>query len=77
MIDAKPIPGTDHVVYVFSPGHGQLEHQGYITIVDPGNGPDDRGRAKILSQASDYRDPYPLGDVLTELLLAHLPEAVG
>ena len=40
MIDAKPIPGSDKVVASFSPGHGQPEHAGQITIVDPKAGPD-------------------------------------
>lgn len=64
MIDAKPISDTSKVVAVFSPGHGQIEHMGYVTLVDPGDGPDDRRRAKTISQGTDYRDPYPLGDNL-------------
>ena len=44
MIDAKPIPGTDKVVAIFSPGHGQREHAGEVTIVDPKRRP---GRAGL------------------------------
>ncbi|MCX6916263.1 MAG: hypothetical protein NT167_25010, partial [Verrucomicrobia bacterium] len=40
MIDAKPIPGSDKIVASFSPGHGQREHAGQITVVDPAAGPD-------------------------------------
>ena len=60
MIDAKPIPGLDQVVAVFSPGHGQKEHAGAITMVTPKTGPDDRGSARKISREDDYRDPYPL-----------------
>ena len=44
MIDAKPIPGTDQVACIFSPGHGQPEHAGRMTVVDPRGGPDCRPR---------------------------------
>ncbi len=60
MIDAKPIPGTNQVVAVFSPGHGQKEHAGAITIVTPKSGPDAQGSARKISRGDDYRDPYPL-----------------
>jgi hypothetical protein len=49
MLDAKPIPGTRKVVAIFSPGHGQHEHMGAVTIVDPGDGPDDAGNARMVS----------------------------
>jgi hypothetical protein len=68
MLDAKPIPGTDKVLAVFSPGHGRKEHGGRLTVVDPNDGPDNRSSAQalLLGQASpgdqwdDCRDPYPL-----------------
>jgi hypothetical protein len=60
MIDAKPIPGTDQVACIFSPGHGQPEHAGRMTVVDPRGGPDCRPLARPLSSATDFRDPYPL-----------------
>ncbi len=64
MLDAKPIPGTRQIVAVFSPGHGQQEHAGQITIVDPGDGPDDQAFARPISAGIGFRDPYPLGDGL-------------
>ena len=39
MLDAKPIPGTDMVASIFSPGHGEKEHAGQMAIVDPDAGP--------------------------------------
>jgi mono/diheme cytochrome c family protein len=58
MIDAKPIPGTLKVISSFSPGHGRKEHAGFMTIVDPRNGPDDRSMAKKINKDGSLRDPY-------------------
>ncbi len=60
MIDAKPIPGTDNVVAIFSPGHGKQEHEGAVTIVKPHAGPDDQSAARKLNKGEDFRDPHPL-----------------
>ena len=62
MLDAKPIPGTDKVVSIFSPGHGRKEHAGVLTVVDPSAGPDDLSRARLIGSNSNYRDPYPLAE---------------
>lgn len=59
MIDAKPIPGTNRVLSVFSPGHGQREHEGPFYVVDPDVGPDETHRAKKIGSLSG-RDPYPV-----------------
>ncbi len=73
MIDAKPMPGSTQVVAIFSPGHGRTEHEGQVTIVDHGNGPDDRGYAKILTPDPVYRDPFPLN--AERILVARWGEA--
>ncbi|MGD0093840.1 MAG: hypothetical protein ABSE73_28360, partial [Planctomycetota bacterium] len=62
MIDAKPIPGTDKVVASFSPGHGQAEHEGVITIIDPKAGPDERSFSRRVSRESRYRDPWAFSE---------------
>lgn len=62
MLDAKPIPGTRKVVASFSPGHGQHEHMGAVTIVDPGDGPDNLAMARVVSPGDTYRDPYALDE---------------
>jgi len=62
-IDAKPIPGTGKIVYIFSPGHGGREHEGHLAIVHPRKGPDAIGENKILLEGR-YRDPYPLAEDL-------------
>ncbi len=61
MIDARPVPGTDRVLAVFSPGHGRCEHAGNLTVVDPNGGPDARGlTTRVEDTPGDVRDPYPL-----------------
>ena len=62
MIDAKPIPGSGKIVASFSPGHGQREHDGVITVVDPRGGPDDRASARPISLGSCYRDPWAFSE---------------
>ena len=62
MLDAKPIPGGDKVVASFSPGHGQKEHAGWVTIVDPDAGPDEKPFARTVSWSADYRDPSPFSE---------------
>ncbi|MCF6284490.1 MAG: hypothetical protein L3K26_04810 [Candidatus Hydrogenedentes bacterium] len=62
MIDAKPIPGTDKILSIFSPGHGRREHAGRPTIVDPKAGPDALQSAWPIHEGTDFRDPYPLSE---------------
>jgi cytochrome c553 len=62
MIDAKPIAGTDKVVASFSPGHGQREHDGVITVVDPRGGPDAKEFAKSISKGAHFRDPWAFSE---------------
>jgi hypothetical protein len=62
MIDAKPIPGGDKVVAIFSPGHGRNEHDGTITVVSPKKGPDDRSFARAVSRGGNFRDPWAFSE---------------
>ncbi len=62
MIDAKPIPGTDKIIASFSPGHGQREHAGQLTIVDPNAGPDEKAFARPISRGNKFRDPWAFSD---------------
>ncbi len=61
IIDAKPIPNTEKIVAIFSPGHGAREHAGFITIIDPRSGPDARPAARRIT-AKRYRDPWALNE---------------
>jgi len=58
MLDAKPISGTKKVVASFSPGHGRPEHLGYVSVVDPSLGPDNKASARNISKKSHWKDPY-------------------
>ncbi|MGA2067097.1 MAG: hypothetical protein ABSG86_19115 [Thermoguttaceae bacterium] len=61
LIDARPIPGTDRVVAVHSPGHGRTEHAGSLVVIDPKLGPDERGAERAVGGLpGNCRDPYPL-----------------
>ena len=57
-LDAKPIPDSDKVVVSFSPGHGQKEHAGQVTIVSPKAGPDDLSFAQPVGKENNWRDPW-------------------
>ncbi|MBE0536007.1 MAG: hypothetical protein IH624_10090, partial [Phycisphaerae bacterium] len=61
MIDARPVPGTDDVVAIFSPEHGRAEHAGAVTVVSPKKGPDDKPSARRISKEDNWRDAYALG----------------
>lgn len=62
MIDSKPIPGTGKIVASFSPGHGQREHDGVITVVDPKGGPDATEFARSISKGANFRDPWAFSE---------------
>ncbi len=59
-IDAKPIPASDRIVLIHSPGHGQREHAGYIEVLDPKAGPDDLTRMRRWTRTADFRDPWAI-----------------
>jgi hypothetical protein len=60
MIDAKPIPGTDKVASIFSPGHGMTEHNGAVALLNPALGPDDPSAVQTVTAAPRFRDVYPV-----------------
>jgi len=59
-IDAKPIPGSDGIVLIHSPGHGRNEHAGHVAVADAKHGPDVKSAMRSVSRSADFRDPYPL-----------------
>ena len=63
-IDAKPIPDSDRVVYIDSPGHGRKEHMGRIATVTGRMGPDAKESKTIITPRGNFRDPYALSDKL-------------
>jgi len=62
MIDAKPVPGSDKIIAVFSPGHGQREHAGQLTLVDPSAGPDVKAAARAINPGKQFRDPWAFSE---------------
>lgn len=62
MLDSKPIPGTDKVVSIFSPGHGIKEHRGPVTIVDPNGGPDALPMTRNVNAKNSWRDPWAFSE---------------
>ena len=56
-IDAKPIPGSDDIVLSDSPGHGAMEHGGFLSILSSKSGPDNRSNVKHISREKCY-DPW-------------------
>ena len=59
-IDAKPIPNSDEVALINSPGHGGREHVGYLATVNVRKGPDELAMLHNISAAPNMRDPFPL-----------------
>jgi hypothetical protein len=62
-IDARPIPHSNKIVFIHSPGHGRNEHAGRIATFSAQLGPNDRTNFHEIS-GDGFRDPYPLGDGL-------------
>jgi len=71
MIDAKAIPGTNRIVAIFSPHHGNREHAGDVVLLGAESGPDAVDRPRQISPnvkmaagwmggPDGFRDPYPL-----------------
>jgi hypothetical protein len=73
MLDAKPIPGTDRVVSIFSPGHGIKEHAGPVVVVDPNGGPDMQAMVRTVNPKNVWRDPYAFSE---DCFLAAGPEGI-
>ncbi len=60
-IDAKPIPDSQAVVTIVSPGHGRRDHEGRIGLLEVDKGPDENSQLKVLrTPSSKYRDPWAL-----------------
>jgi len=59
-LDAKPVPGTEKIVMVNSPRHGQAEHQGRISLVRTDLGPDVKSAQHMIHEGREFRDPYAL-----------------
>lgn len=61
-IDSKPIPGSDDMVLINSPGHGGIEHEGFLATVSVKKGPDELSNLRNVSKQRGYRDPWAFSD---------------
>jgi len=59
-IDGKPIPGSADVLFIDSPGHGSIEHKGFVARVSAKEGPDAKQNLRRVSTTSNFRDPWAL-----------------
>jgi len=57
-IDAKPIPGTNKIVGIDSPGHGARDHYGAVSIFTDAFGPDNPKGIRRISRRGRYIDPW-------------------
>lgn len=61
-IDAKPIPDSESVLLINSPGHGRTEHEGYVAVVSAKQGPDELRALRNVSRKPTFRDPWAFSD---------------
>jgi len=59
-LDAKPIPNSDSIALINSPGHGQREHMGYLATLNVRKGPDELAMLRNITRDPIARDPFPL-----------------
>ena len=60
-IEPKPIPGTDKVLLIDSPGHGRSDHRGYVCTIEAKYGPDDVRGYRRITPKPQFNDPAPIG----------------
>ena len=63
-IDAKPLPHSTDVLFIDAPGHGGVEHRGFVARVSAKQGPDVKQNLRRISKTGSYRDPWALADDL-------------
>ncbi len=61
-IDPQPIPGSDRIVFINSPGHGRAEHAGSVCTVTDRYGPDAPHAVRVLNKSGNMRDPWALSE---------------
>ncbi|MBP5319474.1 MAG: PD40 domain-containing protein [Kiritimatiellae bacterium] len=62
-IDAKPVPGSDEVVLIDSPGHGSTEHGGALSLLALKGGPDSRANVRRIWKTHCF-DPWAFSPAL-------------
>ncbi len=59
-IDAEPIPGSDKLLLIDSPGHGSTDHRGYVCTIAAQYGPDDGRGCRRIAKKWGCTDPAPV-----------------
>jgi hypothetical protein len=59
-IDAKPIPGSDQLLLIDSPGHGRSDHRGHVCTITSKFGPDDKHGYHRITDKAAFNDPSPI-----------------
>ena len=61
-IAARPIPGTNKIIAIDSPGHGRRDHYGYVSTVTDAFGPDDNKGLRHVTRRPNYIDPWAFSE---------------
>ena len=61
-IDARPIPGTNKIIAIDSPGHGRKDHYGTVAIISDTFGPDDNRGLRRVTRKPYYIDPWAFSE---------------
>ncbi|MGN0846566.1 MAG: hypothetical protein ACI4RA_04185 [Kiritimatiellia bacterium] len=56
-IDAKPVPGSDEILLIDSPGHGRRDHGGFVSLLSVKGGTDDRANVRTICKGNFF-DPW-------------------
>ncbi|MCP4261654.1 MAG: hypothetical protein GY774_29755 [Planctomycetes bacterium] len=59
-IDAKPVPDSEELLLIDSPGHGRSDHRGYVCTVTTKYGPDDKRGYHRITNKPVFNDPCPI-----------------
>lgn len=73
-IDAEPIPGSDEILLIESPGHGMSDHRGRVSLMTPKYGPDDERGSHPITRDPAFNDPAPIDE--TSFLAASYKQIV-
>jgi len=75
-IDARPIPGTNELLLIDSPGHGRSDHRGHVCTVTSQYGPDDERGCRRITRNAAFNDPAPI-DESSFLVASHKQILLG
>ena len=59
-IEGKALPGSEDVLAIDSPGHGQSDHRGHVCIISAKYGPDNSRGYHRITPRGGYNDPWPI-----------------